>query len=378
MHKKSMVALACISAFGLASPSISANDSVNISGFLTTGVSITDNETPYLHQRDFTDEINFHSDSVLGIQLDSTVDDKTRVSAQLIANFTSDNFDTNAEWLFVERRVTPELRLRAGRLRLPVYAASRYVYVGSAYPWVRPPEEVYSLLAGITRFSGLDAIWQTQLGDSTFSIHPYAGSIKGEEIVFSSQVVELNTDSLFGVRAELSFENITVQASTIRIDGTIDNFPIGPGLGTVSIESNSELVSLALQIEQGKFDFRTEWANRDNSQLGESWGWYGTLAYHHNQFTPYVTLGLRDSKRNPQSQLSAETVNRITRDSESAALGLRWDLGPKIALKSELHYGKAKGPSQGLFSEYIPDPEDPNRLADNDVLLASFTVNVLF
>ena len=328
--------------------------------------SISDNEIPYLSNRGIIDEPNFHSESVLGIQLDSTIDDKTRVSTQLIANFSSDNFDTNAEWLFVERNISTRFRVRAGRLRLPVYAASRYVYVGAAYPWVRPPEEVYAQMAGITRFNGLDANWQTELGPGTFSIQPYAGSITGEEIAAGPITIKLNTESLFGVATKYAWEGIAVQAMFIKIDANLDNFPTETGLRQVSI--NAEIATLALEVEQGNFDLRTEWASRDSDRLGNSWGWYGTVAYHHNEFTPYLTLGLRDS----------EGDTSIARDSESAALGLRWDLGPKIALKSELHYGKAKSSSKGLFNEYIEDPDQPGQLADDDVLLASFTVNVLF
>ena len=370
MHTKSLIALACSGAFALASPSISADDSVNISGFLTTGVSISDNEIPYLYNRGIIDEPNFHSESVLGIQLDSAIDDKTRVSTQLIANFSSDNFDTNAEWLFVERDISTRFRVRAGRLRLPVYAASRYVYVGAAYPWVRPPEEVYAQMAGITRFNGLDANWQTKLGPGTFSIQPYAGSITGEEIEVGPATVKLDTESLFGVATKYVWEDIAVQAMFIKIDANLDNFPTPSGPTQQAI--SAEIVTLALEVEHDNFDLRTEWASRDNDLLGNSWGWYGTVAYHHNEFTPYLTLGLRDSEKLPTSRDSD------IRDSESAALGLRWDLGPKVALKSELHYGKAKGSSKGLFNEYIEDPDQPGQLADNDVLLASFTVNVLF
>lgn len=374
MHSKSLVALACSGAIALTSPLVSAEDAVNISGFLTSGVSVSDNEIPYLTNKDITDELSFSSDTVLGIQLDSSLDEKTRVSAQLISNFSNDNFDTNAEWLFVERNVTTDLRVRAGRLRLPVYAASRYVYVGSAYPWVRPPEEVYAQMAGITRFTGLDAIWQTPLAGGTLSLQPYAGSIKGEDIAIGSANVELNSESLFGVTTKYAWGDFTAQAMFIKIDATIDNFPkvIDNELKYLQVDLNAEIATLALQAELGNFDLRTEWANRDNDVLGNSWGWYGTVAYHHNQFTPYMTLGLRDSR-----ELTFDDLTN-TRDSESAAFGLRWDMTPKVALKSELHYGKAKSSSKGLFSEYIEDPDQPGQLEDDDVLLASFTVNVLF
>ena len=270
----------------------------------------------------------------------------------------------------MERDISTRLRVRAGRLRLPLYAASRYVYVGAAYPWVRPPEEVYAQMAGITRFNGLDANWQTKLGAGTFSIQPYAGSITGEEITIGPATVKLNTESLFGVATKYVWEDIAVQAMFIKIDANLDGFPIAGD--TMQVAINAEIVTLALDVEHNNFDLRTEWASRDDDLLGNSWGWYGTVAYHHNEFTPYLTIGLRDSEK------LANSGNSDVRDSESAALGLRWDLGPKIALKSELHYSKAKGSSKGLFNEYIEDPDQPGQLADDDVLLASFTVNVLF
>ena len=384
MQLKPIIALALSSTVSLYSTAAnSENLPIRMSGFLTTGVSISDNEIPYLSNREITDEFNFDADTVLGIQLDSTLDDKTRVSAQLIANLTSDNYDTNAEWLFVERNISNNLSARAGRLRLPLFAASRYIYVGAAYPWVRPPEEVYSQLAGINRFTGLDVIWQDSFGNSNITLQPFVGSMN-EDVEISGNSTNISTDSLFGLTAKLTWEAFNLQAMYVRMDSTLSY-----GNGT-EFDSDVNISTVALQYQPGNLDLRTEWSQRDANVTGKGVGWYGTIAYNYNEFTPYLTLGIRDTRDvDPDSPMVAgsskskmisteQAVREFTRDSETVAVGLRWDLSPQLSLKGELHHGKAKSGSKGLFDDYVADEENPEQLADEDVLLASFTVNVLF
>ena len=53
------------------------------------------------------------------------------------------NFKADVDWAYVSYELTPKLLVQAGHKRLPIYYYSDFMYVGYAYPWVRPPQDLY-------------------------------------------------------------------------------------------------------------------------------------------------------------------------------------------------------------------------------------------
>ena len=83
----------------LTSPFSFAEMNIKLSGFLTAGGAISDNEDSYLG-KSYTDKTDFSSDSILGLQIDSRFNDKARISGQLVAQKQND-FEVEAEWLYI-------------------------------------------------------------------------------------------------------------------------------------------------------------------------------------------------------------------------------------------------------------------------------------
>ena len=54
---------------------------------------------------------------------------------------------------------------------------SDYVQVGYAYPWIRPPEEVYAYVP-LTALSGIDVPYTFQAQGLDFTVQPYGGSFR--------------------------------------------------------------------------------------------------------------------------------------------------------------------------------------------------------
>ena len=63
-----------------------------LSGFLTTGITTSNNETPIFIDQKISDDINFIADTVLGVQIDSSIDSKTRISTQIIVKKKASGF----------------------------------------------------------------------------------------------------------------------------------------------------------------------------------------------------------------------------------------------------------------------------------------------
>jgi len=128
------------------------NDQVNkylermkINGFLSAGVSTSDEDNPLTSAGSLRDTENHSNNAIVGLQFDFTINDKTNAVLQLTANGIGHKGDNDrpgnvsAEWAYLGYNLSDSVTVRAGRLRLPFYMTSEYLEVGYAYPWASPP-----------------------------------------------------------------------------------------------------------------------------------------------------------------------------------------------------------------------------------------------
>ena len=133
------------------------NNSFKINGFLSAGLAYSDSHVP-IESIDLDNDYNFAPEAVLGLQLEFNLDEKSKVVTQLIGRGKFD-FDIIAEWAYFAYKLTPALTLRAGRVRIPLFLLSDYLEVGYAYPWVRPPSEVYDVAELFSSQDGMDVLY---------------------------------------------------------------------------------------------------------------------------------------------------------------------------------------------------------------------------
>ena len=344
-------ALILINQFCWASPK-----ETKLSGFLNASVSTSNNETPLFFARDISDDINFIADTSLGIQLDSEIDAQTRVSAQLIARDESDHFDTNAEWLYLARKISSNWEIRTGRLRTPVHMLSDTVYVGVTYPWVRPPDEVYNIFANITRYTGLDLTYDIELGFSSNYLRLFVGEIKDNIPLFGS-VAQIESEEFYGLELQSTSVNNVFRMAVLRVDAQIESSML-PNLDS----SGTDIVSIGDRFSWGNNEFITEYSIRitqDEDKDTKSWGWYGTASHTRNNCTFYGTLAIRDSAHS----------TLLTRDAQSFALGSLYHLNTNFAIKTEVQHTEATQESRGMF-QAAPD--------DEDAVLVTIAINAVF
>jgi len=85
-------------------------------------------------------------DSRFGLQLTAKLTPRLTGVLQLITEQRYDeSYTPSVEWANLKYDITPDLSVRVGRMVLSSFMVSEYRKVGYATPWVRPPEEVYSL-----------------------------------------------------------------------------------------------------------------------------------------------------------------------------------------------------------------------------------------
>ena len=113
------------------------------------------------------------------------------IVAQLLARARSANFNAIVEWAYVDYEFTDWLSLRAGKIKQPVYLVNDYVEVGYAYPWIRPPVEVYYLNNPLNTVNGAELLLAFPVGPGTLSFQPYIGSNRDESVATELQAISM-------------------------------------------------------------------------------------------------------------------------------------------------------------------------------------------
>ena len=150
---------------------------LKINGFFTSGVSQGSSKDLDLNLFNIDEDYSTSSVSKFGVQMTFQVSDDIDVTGQLVAKGV-DNYDVIAEWAYISWDVSDNLTARVGRQRTPYYLLSEYLDVGYAYPWTRPPIEMYSLPLNNT--DGLALLYDFNMGDWNFGTHAYIGEGFGD------------------------------------------------------------------------------------------------------------------------------------------------------------------------------------------------------
>ena len=181
MNKK-LAAILCTSLAWQAFPAMAATglEGVSLSGFLTAGATYADkqlltNSNTVSQDGTIENTPGFTSDSCLGVQISAKVNSDVSVTGQLLAKAREDNSNVKADWAFVTYRVSDPVSVRAGKIKFPTFLISDYYEVGYAYPWIRPPQEVYSLNPIVCVIDGFR--WCLLGGQSTLYLPGFAASL---------------------------------------------------------------------------------------------------------------------------------------------------------------------------------------------------------
>lgn len=310
-----------------------AENKVDVSGFISTGVSRANRDNSFLQTRyNIEHRTSYLSGSVLGLQIDYRFDAKIKSSIQLLADNKQNDYQINAEWYYLSYQYNPNVTFRAGRLRMPIYRVSETIYVGRSYTWLRPPLEVYSLFNSITRFNGFDALYDAELGTGLVSVQGFLGQAK-ETIYASGQELGVNTQKLYGLVFNYEIEdfNFRFQSSDMEVVATNDvtgqepnqitftNFGVdyhAPAFGVLSEFVKMHLSNVKyLTVDPGPADV---------------YAGYVTLTRSIGKLTPYLTFG----------KTEAEGFYG-TNTGSSTTIGFRYDNNNAVATKFSIFRGNA-------------------------------------
>lgn len=328
---------------------------LKIDGFLSAGFGIMeDDDFAY----DGISETGSHdADGVMGLQVEGRVNDTTRGVVQLVGRSEQGDFDVTAEWAYVGLKFTDRSELRVGQQRFPFFLMSEYIEVGYAYPWAKPPVEVY--LPGMpSSYNGVSWHQDLEAGDWT---HTLAGYWGGDE--FTSAGGTFTLENSVGLVWAGTAGNWQLGATLSRGESTFAGglFDTLAAVGVVAPldDALGEYGGLSIQYDNGKLLVMGEATRiRVDGYFTDSAQEYLTLGYRFGKVMPIVTWAssrVTDHDERPSSALlpalctgpgtlcldaagtvplPPDTLDRLLESAQdSVTVGARVDFARNAALK---------------------------------------------
>ncbi len=282
----------------------------------------------------YTNDIIFKAESIFALQAVADLSSELSITAQLVAKGV-DDFEPEFDWYYLTYQASDSLTLMAGRRNIPMYYYSEYSEVGYAYPWMRPPSNLYWWQ--ITQFNGVHAMYSFDFGDYANTITAFYGNEYSKdnkemgyyEVLFggvSSTVVDENWTDITGVNWNISGDNFDLRfvyfqhdLERIRhlIDATSD-----------TVKTSQKFFGIGGSVDWNPFTLLFDWnfVTRDDG-LGTEYPTYlVSVVYNWDDFQPYISYSKADHERTkiPTDDLEEHYI---------MSYGLRYNFLPNAAFK---------------------------------------------
>ena len=150
----------------------------------------------------YTRQTDFGVDSLLGLQINTSLSESTDAAVQVISRRAANGFDPELSWAYGRYVPNNLLQLRAGRLGFDAFMLADSRNIGYSYPWVRPPIDFFGSLI-VSYFDGADALLSQPLASGLLRAKFFAG-VAREKISTDSHdhFFSLNGSTLGGAHLE--------------------------------------------------------------------------------------------------------------------------------------------------------------------------------
>ena len=375
--KRVIVGAASVAALAMAHQA----SAIEFDGFLSAGFATHDQENAtYLDT--VTDDIRFDNDSKFGLQITADVAQNMQAVAQVLAAGSDENFDLDIEWAYLDWALTDSFSLRGGKVKEPVFLISDYIEVGYAYPWIRPPQEVYRNNP-INTINGLEALYQADVGGMSLIFQPYIGT-NTEAVPGTNGGVQFDASNFYGAAVQVASRSFTFQLSFLQTDVETSDLTGGGFPAAFTAEGDAQLISAGLSWDVRNFVGYTEFVTRDitdgavnsmSALFPDQDAWYLTLGYRMGNYLPHITIANSEADPLAGASPSPATPNPgVSQD--SITLGVRYEINDSAAFKFEVQSiepDQTNAGSTGLFNAL------PAGFASGDTAtLISASVDVIF
>lgn len=282
--------------------------------------------------------------SRLGGQFSYGLTDSLSATVQVVAKAEQDNWKLNLEWAYLAYQVNDQLTVRAGRLRPAAYMFSETLDVGYSYPWLRLPDEVYSLMP-VSNMEGADVLFSVPLSFGSIDFQVQAGQSVNRNL-YAEQA-----DKLY------DFDTKEMRNGAVTLNtNDFGSFRYGYSESAHSYVAGNKadkgrFSSLGHRYDNGSIVTNIESARRRSAVSAAVDAFYVMTGYRMGDFLPHITY----------AQMDVKDAGRQS----SWAYGLNYSLTPSVTLKGEY---KRVDSTEGLSGAFTPDYAATNQTFDGDVI----------
>jgi hypothetical protein len=341
---------------------------IQFDGFMTAGatkmvdIDKKDKGNVYiggLGDRGITDDVTFERDTRFGLQVSSDITEKMSVVSQLLARADKSNFNAIIEWAYIDYKIADIASVHVGKIKQPVYLVNDYVEVGYAYPWIRPPQEVYLLNNPLNTVNGVELLLKFPVGPGTLSFQPYLGS--NSDDIPNTQGATFEADNIYGMDIKYSGRGYTAHVSDFTCDvktkgGFVTSATL-PGLGETPVvvdlngKGTCNVFATGFNLDIENVVVYAEYQRRSTSKslekaFGDTNAWYTTIGYRMGKFLPHITYARIDGTASTKGistgdgaaslpAIPGASFNFPVPIQESVTAGLRYEVNDSAALKVE-------------------------------------------
>lgn len=369
-----LVALAVMSATAAFAHGEGLEDKIKFNGFISVGVSRT--EEPSTYNRVFDDK-NWSStqQTRMGLQMLYKIDDETSATAQLVARAAED-YRAQMEWAYLTRKLTDNTMVRFGRMRTPFYLYSESLEVGIAYPWTRPPEDVYNVpISGYTGAMLQHNFEFGEMGDWTGNVALWGGNGSQQRNFLLDATIEFR--NAIGINGSLNYGNYSLRAGYAGTDFTMDfdrsaqlYKDFNAAVKAVLPEGDSarldqtlhgEFGGVGFQYDNGDLFFITEVTDLRYTRgvFDGRFGAYASAGYRFGKFTPYFTVGKYQSTAHSSDKRKQRVASALR--AKQTALNTQFTSSlPNVGLIAAV---------ESLADTYRQNGDDPQTSIDSQTQL---------
>ena len=286
----------------------------------------------------------FDQETLLGVQLKKEFSSTLAATAQLVMRSNNPNQGSRPtlDWAYLTWQPSADSAwtFQAGKFRIPLYYYSDYLYIGYAYPWVRPAPDVYGW--PIYAYKGANASYRTQLGASDWAatFHAWSGGYTQHDdaydtLIYYTTPTHESWKRILGASVTANNGVFDVRAMYMRYKDTL--WQDGPAGSRVTLIDNqsTKIMGLSVNMDYKNWLVKTEVDRYE--QVDPSKGLNGIykyalfgVGYQWGAFTPMFTMS------------RYRTVMEPIEGRNSRYLSLRWDVRRNMALKAQYDVTKDK------------------------------------
>ncbi|MFT2090259.1 hypothetical protein [Paraglaciecola sp. 2405UD69-4] len=357
------------------------SERVSISGFTRIVAGYLDeSDATY---GNYSNSLSISEQSLFAIQGDVIITDTLSASGQLLAH-SSEERDSGVEWLYLTYEPNYNWQFKLGKLRTPFFRYTDVIDVGFSYPWISPPQQVYSGFL-FSNYEGASGTYKFNIAELNFDVEAYYGTYSGD-FSRAGEEIAIDVDEIKGLIFTLNRGNLTARASVTQSSDFYADFPgfndfadileaAGYPENAESLRFNGKATGYQANINYDTLDYfiASEWVKIESDLLvvPQLESMYLTLGYNFDQFQLHLTFATSDSSYNiPENLIPKFIDDQLTELSfiydgitnnlplyslDSLTAGLRWDIRFNLSAKAEITFLKGKS-NENSFFEDITNP----------------------